>query len=385
MAAYRLGRVQQELLRRSIDGIVLYDPINVRYATGSRNMLVWCLHNPVRYCFVPAQGSPVLFEFRNCEHLARDLPLTVELRPAVAWSYFIAGEDAPKRARTWAEEIIALLLHAGGCDASTLAIDRLDPAGLHALAALNVSVVDGQGLMETARAIKSDDEIRCIRHAVIVSEIGMSRVTAALRPGITENELWAIFHATNIEHGGDYIETRLLNSGPRTNPWFQECSDRVIEAGDLVCHDTDMVGPYGYCIDVSRTYFCGPGRPTDAQRDTFRMAVEQVRWNIDTVRVGKTFSEYARDAWPIPPAYQDNRYATTVHGIGMTYEWPRVLHHMDMTGEDTSVFQPGMVLCAESYMGQRGAPFGIKHTEQFLITENGCEVLSRFPLDAMLA
>lgn len=75
----------------------------------------------------------------------------------------------------------------------------------------------------------------------------------ALRPGITENQLWSLLHQANIELGGEWIETRLLSSGGRTNPWFQEASDRVICPRDFVCFDTDLIGPFGYCCDVSRT------------------------------------------------------------------------------------------------------------------------------------
>ncbi len=37
----------------------------------------------------------------------------------------------------------------------------------------------------------------------------------------------------------------MLVSGACTNPWFAECSDRVIRAGELVSFDTDMIGPFG--------------------------------------------------------------------------------------------------------------------------------------------
>ena len=57
MRNYRMARVQAELRRRDYAGAVLYDPINIRYATGSRNMAVWTMHNPARYAFVPAEGS----------------------------------------------------------------------------------------------------------------------------------------------------------------------------------------------------------------------------------------------------------------------------------------------------------------------------------------
>ena len=67
-----------------------------------------------------------------------------------------------------------------------------------------------------------------------------------MRAGISENELWATLHAGNIKRGGEWIETRILSSGPRTNPWFQECGPRIMQDGDLMAFDTDLVGNYGY-------------------------------------------------------------------------------------------------------------------------------------------
>ena len=87
--------------------------------------------------------------------------------------------------------------------------------------------------MEFARAIKSDDELACMTLATAVADVGMARMREALEPGMTENELWAILHHTNIAMGGEWIETRLLTSGGRTNPWCQQCSDRMILAGEL--------------------------------------------------------------------------------------------------------------------------------------------------------
>ena len=51
---------------------------------------------------------------------------------------------------------------------------------------------------------------------------------------------------SNIRRGGEWIETRLLTSGPRTNPWFQECGPRIVQPNEILAFDTDLIGPYGY-------------------------------------------------------------------------------------------------------------------------------------------
>ena len=61
MRAYRLARVRQELKARDYGGLLLYDPLNIRYATDTRNMSVWTMHNAVRYAFIATEGPVVMF------------------------------------------------------------------------------------------------------------------------------------------------------------------------------------------------------------------------------------------------------------------------------------------------------------------------------------
>ncbi len=81
---YRLNRVREELRHREYAAIVLYDPLNIRYATDVCNMQIWCMHNENHYVFVPADGPVVLFESDNSAHLAESVPTVDEIRPATA-------------------------------------------------------------------------------------------------------------------------------------------------------------------------------------------------------------------------------------------------------------------------------------------------------------
>ena len=229
LRAGRLERVRAQLRARDYAGCLLYDPINIRYALGARNMTVWTLHNAARYAFIPTEGPVVLFDFYNCTHLSEGLETVAEVRTAVAWYYFDSGPRAPEKATRWAAEVADLLTAQGGN--KRLAMDHCDPLGAAALAGHGIEIHNGQEVMELARAIKSADEIVLMNRAIAVCETGMARMREALEPGMTENELWSILHQINIAMGGEWIETRLLASGGRTNPWFQECGDRVIRPG----------------------------------------------------------------------------------------------------------------------------------------------------------
>ena len=377
---YRLGRIRAELAARDVAGGVFVDAFNVRYATGSRNMQVWTMHRPARYVFVATEGPVVMFEFQGCEHLLDGIEVIDEVRPATSWFYFTSGPRLGERSRLWAREIADLVVAHGGGN-RRLAVDKLNPEGARALAALGIEVVDGQEPAEQARAIKSPDEIAGMTRALRVCGLALGAVRDSLEPGITEIQAWSELNRVNGLHGGEYIETRLLSSGPRACPWFRECSDRVIEPGDLVAVDADMIGPGGYFADISRTFVAGGGRPTGEQKTLYALAVEQIAHNMELLRPGLRFSEFVERAWKMPDLYLPNRYGAMVHGAGLCGEYPYIAYPEDFAikGYD-GVFEENMTLCVESFLGADGGDQGVKLEQLVQITADGAVPLSDFPL-----
>ena len=384
LRAYRLGRVVRELDDAGLGGALLFDPINIRYATGARNMTLWKTHSWGRYAFLPASGGAIIFDAPGSLHQNAALETVAESRPSIGLGYIYGGEGTAERTRRWAGEIAALVAAHCGADLR-LAIDRIDPCGAAALMQAGIEMVDASRVMERARLIKSADEIACMKTAIAACEAGMEAMREALGPGMTENELWALLHHANIARGGEWIETRCLASGPRTNPWLQECSDRAIRIDELVAFDTDLIGPWGYMADISRTYLCGGGPPSHAQRTLYVLSHEQLHHDIDLLAPGLSFSEYAARAWPVPEPYAANRYGCIAHGVGMCDEYPTIGYPSGPgLGHAEGVFEPGMTICVESYIGRDGGGEGVKLEQQLLITETGTELLSTFPFEDSL-
>jgi Xaa-Pro aminopeptidase len=383
MRRYRLDRLVGELRRRDYAGLLCFDPLNIRYATDSSNMQLWVTHNPSRACFVSADGYMVLWDYAGCEHLSRHLPLVREVRTTGAsFFYFTSGDRVDEHAAAFAGGVDELLRTHGGSN-RRLAVDRIEPAGYRALTALGVEVRDGQEVTELARAIKGPDDVRALKCAVHSCEMAMARMQGELRPGMTENDLWSILHAENIRHGGEWIETRILASGPRTNPWFQECGPRVIQNGDIVAFDTDLIGVYGMCCDISRTWIAGDAEPTAEQKRIYRIAYDQVMRNIALIRPGLTFREFTDKADLGAPEFRAQRYSVLGHGVGLCDEWPSLKYPEDYpVGGYDGVIVPGMALCIESYCGAVGARDGVKLEQQVLVTETGIEDITHYPYEA---
>jgi Xaa-Pro aminopeptidase len=368
----------------SLDACVLLDPVNIRYATGARNMQVFHARNPARYLFVPASGPVVLYEFTGCAHLADGLETIDEIRPAITASYAAAGDTIGDVEKVWARQVAALVREHCGPRAA-VGIERVNAGAALALRDQGFDLFDAQAPVERARAIKSAEELKCVRASVTATQTAVARMREAMRPGMTENELWSVLHQGVIALGGDYVETRLLSSGQRTNPWFQETGDRRIAENELVALDTDVVGCHGYYCDFSRTFHTGPDEPTRQQRELYRVAHEQVHHNLELLRPGLSFRDYSQRAWTIPERFVANRYFLSAHGCGMTGEYPYLYHRLDFadSGYD-GVIEAGMTLCVESYIGEEGGDEGVKLEQQVLITDDGPELLSTFPFEAAL-
>ena len=377
LRSYRLDRVKKELEKNNLEACILFDPVNVRYALDTVNMSVYNMHNLTRYCFVPVNGPVILYEYFNCEGLSNHLNLIDEIRPAITWDYFSNGDQAGIQLEKWINEIKDL--SNSYFKNKKLAIDVVNGPAVSALNKAGIEVVDAKLVLEQARVIKSPEELKCMKAAIEVCEIGINKMREELKAGMTEDELWSILHKTNIEHGGEWIECRILSSGERTNPWMQESSNKIIQSGEIVSFDTDMVGPYGYCADISRAFVEGH-KFNEEQKKLYQMAVEHINHNSRLIKPGMSFREFTEKSWKLPEEYYGNRYSCMVHGIGLCDEWPMIRYPTD-GGQREGSFEKNMTITVETYIGKVGGKEGVKLEQQYLVGENGLELMSHHPLE----
>jgi len=383
LRAERLARVRAMMREKDYAAVLLFDPYNQRYATGSRNMFGYFLRNSTRYFFVPTEGPVVLFEYPQSAHVSTGLETVQEVRHSkIVWSS-VAGRDA-ETARPFAREI-ADLVRQHGRGSKKVGLDRCAHLLALALEAEGCTVTDCQQELLHVRRIKTVEEVACLKLSMAATEFAVAAVREAIKPGVSEQELFAVMYGEVIRHGGEFVETRLLTSGQRTNPWFSEASGRRVRPGELVALDTDVIGCFGYYADFSRTFFCGPGRPSGYQKTLYALAYEQIQHNAGILKPGMAYREVAERAWSIPEPFVERRYTSVLHGVGMHGETPYIAHLRDF-GKfgGVGVLETGMVVSVESYIGEVAGPEGVKLEEEFLITARGAEPISRFPYEESL-
>ena len=384
MREYRWQRLVSHINARGYGAILLFDPLNIRYGSDSTNMQLWNTHNPFRCLVVCADGYMVMYDYAVAKFLSTMNPLVNEQRDGADFFYFDRGDKIADAAEKFAKQIAELVQQHGEGN-QRIGVDK---PMLHAIWALEnngFTIFPGEELTEKARAIKSIDEINAMRCAIYACEQSVEAMALAAKPGLSENEIWAVLHAENIKRGGEWIETRLLASGPRTNPWFQESGPRIVQNNEILSFDTDMIGPYGICADLSRSWWIGDGLPRPDMVYAMQHAYEHIQQNMEMLKPGVSLRELSARGHRLDAQYEAGKYGCMMHGVGLCDEWPLVAYDDKVVeGAFDYVLEPGMCLCVEALVAPDGGDFAIKLEDQVVITEDGYENLTKLAFDAKL-
>ena len=381
MCDYRLARLRQVMAEKNINLCILANPISLRYAIDFDEYQVFQAHIPTCYLFVPIEGPLVMHGA-----ISQDFPNVASYQRPRFISPFDGGFDLREKTRLFANDVKSFIakhqLHQAG---NAIALERFTPLAVQALESMGLVVTDADCLVEQAKVIKSSTEIECIKHSIAVTEYGMHLMQANTRAGMTERQLWSILHQVNVANNGCWMEGHMLSSGPRTNPWLQEATERVIEQGDMIAFDTDLIGPRGYMADISRSWVCGGGTGTQAQRDAYQHAFDEVHFNIDIIKPGMSFAELAEKAFKRKKIYQHNHYVCVYHGAGLSDEYPKIYYQDDWAKDGyDGIVEVNTVLCVESYSGAKGGTVGVKLEQMVLVNETGTQVLTHYPFEDSL-
>lgn len=389
MREYRWKRLTQHIVDRGYGGLLMFDPLNIRYATDSTNMQLWNTHNPFRAVLLCADGYMVIWDYKNAPFLSNFNPLVRESLAGASMFYFSKGDQTEPAADSFVAQVNDLMRAHAGTN-KRLAVDKIMIPGYRALIDAGFEVMEGEEVTEKARSIKGPDEIlamRCANHSCETAVGAMEDFARAnVGDGKTcEDDIWAILHAENIRRGGEWIETRLLSSGQRTNPWFQECGGRITQQNEIISFDTDLIGSYGICIDISRSWWIGDQKPPADMVYAMQHAHEHIMTNMDMLKPGVTIPELTANTHVLDDQFQAQKYGCLMHGVGLCDEWPLVAYpDKAVEGAFDYALEPGMVLCVEAAVGAVGGAFTIKLEDQVLITEDGYENLTTYPFDPAL-
>ena len=329
--ARRISAAATGAAAAGLAGLVITPGYDLRYLIGSRAQTFERLTALV----VPTAGEPTVVLPRMelaalRESAVADLDLTVR-----DW---VDGDD-PYR-------LVADAL--GGGTVATAVTDSMPALHLLPLAdVLGVVPVLATGVLSALRMIKDPSEIDALRTAGAAIDRVHARVPQFLVPGRTEAEVAADITEAIVAEGHSEAAFVIVGSGPHGADPHHECSDRVLQIGDIVV--VDIGGPVepGYNSDSTRTYSLGEPAPKIAQQYAVLQraqaaAVASVRPGVTAEQVDAAARDVLADA-----GLAEYFVHRTGHGIGLSvHEEPYIVAGNDLPLAEGMAFsiEPGIYL-----------------------------------------
>lgn len=229
------------------------------------------------------------------------------------------------------------------------------------------------------RVVKSDCEIDEIRKAVSITKDGIIRMIEICKPGINECELEAEFMYHLIKKGERVPAFgNIIASGRNSMIGHYGANNKIVEDDVLVLVDVGAQSNW-YCSDVSRA-FPSNGKYNDRQKQLYNICYDAMDKMIEFIKPGITMKqtiEYGRDL-----------ISSGLNKIGVSEENTKDLyiycgfnHFVGLdthdVGDRSQPLAPNMVIAVDSAVAIPEEEIDFRIEDDLLITENGCEVLTR--------
>ncbi|MBI4285677.1 MAG: aminopeptidase P family protein [Chloroflexi bacterium] len=385
----RLERAKSQLEKDGLGSILCFDYCNVRYITGFYTPGCFRLSSQ-RYVLLPRNGDPVLWIEGAISTQVRDAwtPWLKGNVRASTGSHFAYLEPGV-RADVMVNEIGKILAQ-HGLEKEPIGVDQASGVPyfwlIENFGKAGLKLVDGHPAMMEARKIKTRDEIECIRQACANAEAAMADVRDAIRPGVTEMELCGVVAKKLYSLGCDEYEDLVVCSGEHTNPNTHQMSDRQIRPGELVFVDIAGQAFNGYKTCVYRTF--SVGKASSRQKELYQECYEMLYKGISKAKAGATTLDITK-SWPTDPAYWGHEFRRDIadlamgHGVGLSlYDKPIIMHALSRN--NPIPLKENMVLALETWTGKKGEREGVRLEEMVLVTKDGYELLTRFPVGELI-
>jgi Xaa-Pro dipeptidase len=232
--------------------------------------------------------------------------------------------------------------------------------------------VCGSDPVDLARKRKDSAEIELMRSNSMINDTVMAAVASLLEDGATERHLEAMVNKIFVKNGADCEGNQIVCFGPNGADPHHKSDDTVLKAGDSIIFD--IYSPINrYWCDMTRTFFYKS--VTEKQRQVYELVKLANETAISEIKPGVLLSDIDRAARDVIAEGGYGKYFThrLGHGIGLEcHEPPDVSLASDIPLEAGMIFsvEPGIYLPGE---------FGVRIEDLVLVTEDGCEVLNKYP------
>jgi Xaa-Pro aminopeptidase len=384
LRADRLARARASLAESELGAVLLFDQNNIRYVT-STHIGEWARDKSARCALLTRIGEPILWDFGSA---ARHHQLYAPWLPESSWRAGVTSMRGAMPEATGVPDMLAghvfEALRELGLEREPLGLDLTDMETLASLGRRGITVADAAPVMQSARRIKTQEELALLDHAAGIVDAVYDQIYRQLRPGVRESQIVADAHKLLFELGSEHVEAINAVSGERCNPHPHVFSDRMLRPGDQAFFD--IIHSYmGYRTCYYRTFSVGSANRS--QIVAYKRCREWLDLAIELVRPGVTTDQIAA-VWPTAKelGFGDEESCFGLqfgHGIGVgLYEAPMIsrLHSF----KDPIVIEEGMVFALETYCPGSDGRSAARIEEEVIVRADGPEIITRFPAEELL-
>ena len=378
MREERLERARAALRQHRIAACLLCQPDNVRYVTG----IAFPTFLPqLDYVLLCAGHEPLYYQrlgraMKGCPWIKPD-----HFRLALTkWRGYGGGPEV-----TWAlakkfAADIKNALEENSLGKEKLGIDGFDEPARQALREAGIELVEVMPVMLEARAIKTKDEINCLKMAAAIVDVAWQAVYESIKPGIRDREIEAVAHEALLKAGAETIGFVPVTSGAPARS-----TDKRVQVGDVVTIDFVGITYMGYTTCYYRSFVVGR-KPTTKERDMHKKCYERIYKVIEAIRPGATTADAAEHFAPATRyGHPSEEYMVghdLGHGLGLSmYEYP-VIERL-YSFQYPQAIEKGMVVAIEAQEDDPGVGL-IKLEEMVVVGETGAEIYTRMPIEDLI-
>jgi Xaa-Pro aminopeptidase len=349
--AERLARIRGRMDADGIDLLWLTAPESLYYVSGykcewyqAQSPKQWPATSGIavhrdhdRFILFDTPSEKIMCRFVTCADDMRIFPMG-ERRDGIA---FIMDE---LKSEGWLSGVAAMELHSYRPNPVISARFRA------AFEQSGMAVKDGSDILRDLRWVKSPKEIEYIEKAAAITDIGIEAAKNAIRPGVTELEVYGEIMRAMAKAGGENPAITLpVLSGPKANTGHSLSSRRVIQAGEQV--NVDVSGVYErYHCNAARAFHVGePAKDVlEFHRKSvgvFDVIAKMLRPNLPVAElVAKTRAYYEEQG-----IWTDAGWVGGYElGIGFPPDWVGNFVYEMTDTESERIFEPGTIVNFES-------------------------------------
>jgi len=372
----RLEKTKASMIKNNIEVLIITDPSNMNYLTGYDG---WSFYVPQGVIISLDYDEPIWFgrmqdskgakvtTYLRKENILGYPEDLIQSPPLHPYDYLVDFLNS----KNWSNKNIGVEMdsyyYSAECHARLL--NQCPNASFH----------NAYLLINWIRLIKSDNEIKYMKDASILTQIGMQRAYDSIKPEVRQNQVAGNIQQSllsgNENIGGEYSGlTLILASGISASASHLTPTDKKFKQNEGTIIELSGVKNRYHC-PLSRTVYIG--KPDSKTQDTLKITNEGIERAIEKTKPGNTAHDVAVAFWDVLTKYgleKDSRCGYPI-GIGYPPDWGE--HTLSIRKNDMTVLQPNTTfhLMAGMWMDT----WGLELSESIRVTENGCELFCNFP------